>query len=47
MYNTQGGSGNMLPGEILKLSFSKMHIFHIVRENEKNESKLTVKIACV
>ena len=26
-------SGDMLPREVLKLSFSKMHILHILREN--------------
>ena len=28
-----GGSGSMLPWEILKFSFSKMHIWRILREN--------------
>ena len=27
-----GGSGGMLPREILKFSFSKMHILRILRE---------------
>ena len=38
----------MLPREILKVSFSKMHILRILREMlRKNEPKLTVKIACI
>ena len=28
-----GGSGGMLPREILKFSFSKIHIWRILREN--------------
>ena len=44
----EGGSGGMLPREILKFSFSKMHILHILTENyRKNEPNLTVNIACV
>ena len=43
-----GGSGGMVPREILKISFSMMHIWRILTENlRKNEQKLTVKTACV
>ena len=43
-----GGSEGMLPQEILKFSFSKMHILRIPRDNlQKQEPKLTVKITCV
>ena len=43
-----GGSGGMLPREILKFSSSKMHIWRIRRENKrKNEPKLMVKVVCV
>ena len=38
----------MFPREILKFSFSKMHIWRILRENlRKNEPKLMVQISCV
>ena len=40
LYNILGDSGGMLPREILKFSFSKMHIFHILRENEKMNRNL-------
>ena len=38
----------MLPREILKFNFSKLHILRILRDMQrKNELKLTVKIACI
>ena len=44
-----GGGGGMLPWEILKVSFSKMHIWRILRENlkRKNGPKLMVKVVRV
>ena len=34
---TLGGSGGMLAQEVLKFSFSKMHIWRILRENSRKK----------
>ena len=43
---TLGGTGDMLPGEILKFSFSKMQVWRILREriNEKLNRNLQWKL---
>ena len=44
----KAGDSGACSREILKFSFSKMHIWRILRKYyRKNEPKLTVKIACV
>ena len=44
--NTLGGSGGMLPREILKFSFSKTHIWRNLWENERTEMNQNLRWRC-